>query len=63
MNNLTPPEFDEKNAKTTVKQGHIDYFCGRAIKTNLLQDSVDPYRYDKYAGKIGSFKKVVDSFH
>ena len=39
---------------------HIDYFCGRAIKTDLSKDSVDPYLYDRDAGQ-GTFQKVVDS--
>lgn len=59
FNTLQAPSFDEKLAEKAVK-GRIDYFCGRAIKTDLSKDSVDPYLYDRDAGQ-GTFQKVVDS--
>jgi hypothetical protein len=32
------PDFDVEAAKDAVK-GYVDYFCGRAIKTNLSEDT------------------------
>lgn len=55
----TTPTFDENKAKTAVK-GYIDYFCGRAIKTDLSKDTIDPYLYDRDAG-TGTFQRVVNN--
>lgn len=59
LNAVLAPSFDEELAKKAV-EGRIDYFYGRAIKTDLSKDSVDPYLYDRDAGQ-GTFQKVVDS--
>lgn len=53
------PSFDKEKAKEAVKQ-YIDYFCGRAIKTDVSKDTVDPWLYDRDAGQ-GAFQSVVDS--
>ena len=53
------PGFDRAEAAEAVKD-HIDYFCGRAIKTNLSQDQVDPRLYDRDAGQ-GAFQRAVNS--
>ena len=54
-----PPKFEDELAKKAVND-YIDYFCGRAIKTNLSGDMVDPYLYDRDAGK-GNFLQIVNS--
>ena len=53
------PKFDDELA-TKVVDKYIDYFCGKAIKTNLCGDIVDTYLYDRDAGK-GTFLKIVNS--
>jgi hypothetical protein len=53
------PPFDHSLAEEAVKK-RIDYFCGSAIKCDLSGDEVDPFLYDRDAGK-GAFQEVVDS--
>ena len=53
------PKFDEKLAKKVV-DNYIDYLCGKAIKTNLSGDLVEPHLYDRDAGK-GKFLEIVNS--
>jgi hypothetical protein len=50
------PEWDgrERDFK------HLDYVCGRAIKSDLSGDSVNPVDYDREYGS-GAFAKVVTS--
>lgn len=55
---LPSPAFDTKAAQKAVT-GYIDYFCGRAIKTDISKDSVDPWLYDRDAG-AGTFARIVD---
>lgn len=50
--------FDEKEAIKFIKNGYIDYFCGRAIKTDLSTDSISPRMYDRDAG-TGTFARIV----
>ena len=57
MSNVKPPQFNQKLAYNAVKS-YIDYFQGRCIKTDLSHDYIDPYLYDRDAGK-GAFEKVV----
>ena len=62
---ILPPEFDESEAERAISpsdgwHGSIDYFCGRAIKTKLSTDEVDPSGYDRDNGP-GAFRRVVDS--
>ena len=59
MRGIRGPVFNEETAKEAVKK-HIDYFCGRAIKTNLSGDEIDPYLYDRDAGQ-GKFAQIVDA--
>jgi hypothetical protein len=47
----------DRVAETAVN-GPIDYFKGRAIKTDLSKDEVDPWLYDRDAGE-GTFASVV----
>jgi hypothetical protein len=51
------PAYDENAAKEAVTR-YIDYFSGRAIKTDLSGDSVDPWMYDRDAGQ-GTFARIV----
>jgi len=51
--------FDKAAAEKAVT-GYIDYFCGKAIKTDLSEDKVDPYLYDRDAG-AGAFARAVAS--
>ncbi len=55
----TQLSFSDKLAIEAVKS-YIDYFQGRTIKTDLSEDEVDPYLYDKNAGQ-GEFQRCVDS--
>ena len=52
-------DFDENLANDAVK-GYIDYFCGRAIKTDISTDIVEVDYYDRYNGQ-GRFQKVVNT--
>lgn len=56
---ITPPDFDKSAADKAVLD-YIDYFKGRAIKTDLSGDTVDPWLYDRDAGK-GAFAKIVSA--
>ncbi len=56
---LKSPEYDETLAKQAIEQNYIDYFQGRAIKTDLSGDLADPYGYDREHG-IGTFEKIVN---
>lgn len=58
MSMFSRSEFDEYLAKEAVKK-RIDYFQGRAIKTDLSRDHADPLLFDRDAGK-GRFQQVVD---
>ena len=58
INNITPLSFDDEKAKTAITD-YIDYFSGRAIKTDLSKDTVDPYMFDRDAGR-GTFAKIVE---
>ena len=60
MNNIPAPMFDYSNAKECISNGYIDYYCGRAIKTDLSKNDIDPHFYDRDAG-IGTFQKIVDN--
>jgi len=51
------PGFNDEEAAEAVKK-YIDYFRGRAIKSDLSGDSVNPFGYDRDAGS-GSFAKIV----
>lgn len=55
----TAPKFEDELAEKAVND-YIDYFCGRAIKTNLSGDFVEPHLYDRDAGK-GKFLEIVNS--
>lgn len=52
--------FDENVAQELIKDGFIDYYCGRAIKVDLTQNNVDPSLYDRDAGR-GTFAKVIEN--
>lgn len=53
-------EFDAEAAQKQFveKGGSFGYFCGRVIKSNLKEDMVDPWGYDRDNGH-GAFQKVV----
>ena len=59
-NPWTVPGFDRANAAQVVTR-YIDYYCGKAIKADLSRDTVDPWLYDRDAGK-GAFARAVASF-
>lgn len=54
----TPPKFDEQACREALPH-FIDYFQGRAIKTNISGDTVDTSNYDRYNGN-GKFEEVVN---
>jgi hypothetical protein len=56
------PDFDYEAAKDAVK-GYVDYFCGRAIKTNLSEDTLsDTWAYNRDAGD-GTLEKIVQNMY
>jgi hypothetical protein len=57
FNAVAAPQFDKKQAENAVTD-HIDYFCGRAIKTDISKDEVVTYLYDRDAGQ-GKFESIV----
>jgi hypothetical protein len=54
-----PPGFDSVEAVSAVKN-YIDYFCGRAIKSDISGDTAYPGGFDRRE-KEGAFKKIIDS--
>jgi hypothetical protein len=56
---LPSPAFDKKEAESAVKKGYIDYFCGRAIKTDLSKNEVDTWLYNRDAGN-NVFEEIVE---
>lgn len=56
-NNTSESVFDKELAKYAVL-GYIDYFQGRCIKSDLSGNEVDPFLYDRDAGK-GVFQRIV----
>ena len=55
---LTVP-FDWDKVDAALKEGEVDYFCGRAIKTDFRHSSVNPTDYDRCAGVSGAFAVAV----
>ena len=47
-----------QNYEERVNRGHIDYYDGVAIKTDLRKDTVNTYLYNRDAG-VGKFERVV----
>ena len=58
MSGTFPPNFDRSKASEAVKNGYIDYFMGRCIKTDLSGDTINPRLYDRDAGQ-GTLSKIV----
>ena len=56
---IPAPQFNRSAAEEAIKAGSIDYFQGKAIKTDLSAGSVNTYLYDRDAG-VGTFQKAVD---
>jgi hypothetical protein len=54
------PSFGSERRPEDAVSGYIDYFCGRVIKTDLRDDEINPYLYDRDNGK-GAFQRVVDT--
>ena len=52
------PSFNKEEATKAV-EGHIDYFCGRCIKSDLSGNTAYTSLYNRDAG-IGTFEKVVE---
>lgn len=57
---VKPPEFIRDEAKQVyhMLNGRLDYICGRAIKTDLEPDWVNPNNYNDYNG-AGKFERIV----
>lgn len=53
------PGFDDEAAEDATKK-YIDYFSGRAIKSDLSGDTVNPFGYDRDAGQ-GTLAKIISS--
>ena len=53
------PVVDQNKALEAIAQGYIDYFMGRAIKTDLSKDTISSsYAYDLDAGE-GTLERIV----
>jgi len=52
------PPFNENNAGKAVNTGFIDYYCGRAIKTNLSGNTANTALYNRDAGH-NAFETIV----
>ena len=50
--------IDVNQAEKLATSGRIDYYNGRAIKTDLREDKVSPVLYDRDAG-FGKFAVIV----
>lgn len=48
------PAYDHAASEDALFAGHIDYFCGRPIKTDLSGDFVDFRVYDRDSKKSGA---------
>lgn len=59
-NNLAVPipRFDASEARRAIKEGYIDYFCGRCMKFDMSQNTLDSTRYDHVAGQ-GTMAMVI----
>lgn len=60
------PEWDDEAAeKALARKCKIDYFQGRAIKTDLSKDEIDPSEYNKYgkASFADAIEKLKNSKH
>ena len=44
------PKWNDADAREALKDGYIDYFKGRCIKTDLSGNFTDPYQYNKSGG-------------
>ena len=53
-----PPRPSDAEARAAVG-GMIDYFGGKAIKTDLSGSTVNPFLYDRDAG-AGAFARIVE---
>ena len=60
MNGIPSLPFDESGAAKAITAGYIDYYAGRAIKSNLSGDTANTAMYDRDAGK-GKFAQIVSS--
>ena len=58
LSGLSPPKFDEEACITALECGYVDYFQGRAIKTNISGDIAETFYYDRYNGR-GKFLNIV----
>lgn len=59
MNSSEPPGYSSEEAEKAIKEGYVDYLCGRAIKSPINTDKLDSWKYDRYNGS-GSMQKAVD---
>ena len=58
---IKAPDFDLVAAEQAVREGHIDYFQGRAIKMDLSKDTTDPSCFDRDYG-VGAASRVIATF-
>jgi hypothetical protein len=58
FNMVQSPHFDKVLASKAIET-YIDYYCGRCIKMDIHNDTVNPYAFDRDAG-VGAFQQVVD---
>jgi len=62
-NTRTPPPLPPtlEDAKTELERSsNVDYFCGRAIKTDFGSNQIDPFGYDRDNG-TNCFAKIVEN--
>lgn len=60
LTKITPPALNEEEARRSLKNGYVDYLCGRVIKTNFTTNRLDTWGYDRDNGD-GALQRVVNS--
>ena len=45
--------------KNALKDGYVDYLCGRVIKTDFSGSALSPYLYDRDNGQ-GAMSRIID---
>jgi len=56
------PTLEDCQRQLDAFKGYADYFAGRVIKCNLLEDSFDPWGFDRDLGE-GAAQAAVNTLH
>lgn len=68
LSGLNPPTISEDAIiqDLKIRDGYLDYTCGRGIKTTFFMNDIaveelDPTAYDRLHGEEGKMEKIIDS--